>query len=585
MSGVRARRSTQVAKLTLRATAQAQRWANWFFIGYSLLCLGVMRELSRSPVCPPQEERGCVPPRVRLRDEMDLVALTSLSREPWGEANVTFARYAWPASESLDVDASVAVPATTRLHGTTLYAHFYARPATGSRESSVDARTAAHLGSVELTTVRRVSRGNKRRLLSSETMVEQEGVAPHWKFGRSPVTLRVLNVGGSELLPPRTLYDGLNGARPRGWPYDPIAYVDELATLVSHFMPMSRNLSKAPPTLKFRYRVSTPLGFALRSLVAKQLLDMANDLAPPQVVEELRFRLSDEQVFRYALSQAIGVVHVYLDALAFREDLGFYVGRDDFKGVSASGLIWGLARSIILLLYLRDQDASWFVLWGLVLAAYSQFHKVMRVLEPRLMLKWPFVAVRPLDDPGERETADLDSVATSHLGLALGPLFLGFAIYQLNFALHKSWYSWVIGTLADLSYFFGFLMMTPQLYVNYKLQSVAHLPVKVFAYKLFNTFIDDAFAWLVKMPLKHRIMTLRDDLVFLVFLYQYWKYDTDKSRRNEFGFRYDNNAASDESDDAGNLATSASSSSPHVTASEGGTSQQAGQHCPDGTFD
>ena len=82
--------------------------------------------------------------------------------------------------------------------------------------------------------------------------------------------------------------------------------------------------------------------------------------------------------------------------------------------------------------------------------------------------------------------------------------------------------------------------MCPQLYVNYKLQSVAHMPMTALGYKVFNTFIDDVFALLVKMPLKHRIMTLRDDVGFLGFLYQWGAYRADKSRPNEFGFKYEN---------------------------------------------
>ena len=93
--------------------------------------------------------------------------------------------------------------------------------------------------------------------------------------------------------------------------------------------------------------------------------------------------------------------------------------------------------------------------------------------------------------------------------------------------------------MADLVYYFGFVMMTPQLYINYKLQSVAHLPIKVFVYKIFNTFVDDVFAWVVKMPLKHRLMTLRDDVVFVVFLYQWWTYRIDSTRPNEYGFAAD----------------------------------------------
>ena len=61
-------------------------------------------------------------------------------------------------------------------------------------------------------------------------------------------------------------------------------------------------------------------------------------------------------------------------------------------------------------------------------------------------------------------------------------------------------------------YTFGFIMMTPQLFINYKLKSVAHLPWRVFAYKALNTFIDDLFAFIIKMPTMHRLACLRDGM-------------------------------------------------------------------------
>ena len=125
-------------------------------------------------------------------------------------------------------------------------------------------------------------------------------------------------------------------------------------------------------------------------------------------------------------------------------------------------------------------------------------------------------------------------------------------------------------------YTFGFVMMTPQLFINYKLKSVAHLPWRAFMCeslsllcllpsqspspsraisatiqpcspsvlepptdKAFNTFIDDAFAWMIEMPTKHRVMTLRDDLIFFVFLYQRHLYPIDKKRANEYGRAYE----------------------------------------------
>ena len=49
------------------------------------------------------------------------------------------------------------------------------------------------------------------------------------------------------------------------------------------------------------------------------------------------------------------------------------------------------------------------------------------------------------------------------------------------------------------------------------------------------TKVDDLFAFVIKMPLLHRIACFRDDIIFVIFLYQYWHYDVDHKRKNEFG--------------------------------------------------
>lgn len=91
--------------------------------------------------------------------------------------------------------------------------------------------------------------------------------------------------------------------------------------------------------------------------------------------------------------------------------------------------------------------------------------------------------------------------------------------------------------------------------LNQQLKSVAHLPWKAFMYKVhphsstqlhtaphkyhftyslinhllififcqaFNTFIDDVFAFIITMPTSHRLACFRDDVVFLIYLYQRW---------------------------------------------------------------
>ena len=46
--------------------------------------------------------------------------------------------------------------------------------------------------------------------------------------------------------------------------------------------------------------------------------------------------------------------------------------------------------------------------------------------------------------------------------------------------------------------------------LSYKLKSVAHLPWRMMTYKALNTFIDDIFAFVIKMPTLYRIGCFRD---------------------------------------------------------------------------
>lgn len=46
--------------------------------------------------------------------------------------------------------------------------------------------------------------------------------------------------------------------------------------------------------------------------------------------------------------------------------------------------------------------------------------------------------------------------------------------------------------------------MTPQLFRNYFLKSVEHMPWRVVCCKFLNTFIDDIAACIIRMPKMHR---------------------------------------------------------------------------------
>ena len=97
-------------------------------------------------------------------------------------------------------------------------------------------------------------------------------------------------------------------------------------------------------------------------------------------------------------------------------------------------------------------------------------------------------------------TEEMDQLATQTIGkYILLPMVLSYTFYTLTYEEHFSWYSWLITSASTGVYALGFVFMTPQLFLNYKLKSVAHLPWRVLCYRFINTFIDDLFAFIIRM--------------------------------------------------------------------------------------
>lgn len=540
---------TQLAASTIKFTDKVASYTLKFMVFYALLCAYVLQQLNALPRCV--VGRRCATPWLAPGQDFDVLIHASLSGAVVTDVAPT---YVARNASSKSFDATIKLGADVRLNSAPLTAHIFLLPArrgdwTWTNDTNALAR-AHFVGSAPLTTLRRVAsrRAQPRKLLGEHAEEDRDDVgltASHWRFGRWPLVVRLLDAGDLDY--ERAIVEQQHhlgvGIRARRNVYLPVVHIDESLALASHALPISRNLTFADPTLRLQVKKSSPLHFGLRKTLAAQLLQFASIAMPEAQVDELRWQISDRRVFRFAAQQAVSLVHVAFDYLAFSEDVGFYVGRETFHGISARSLVWALVRDLILYLYLQENDAGLVVLFGLMLALLSDFFKIQRVLKPALVLRprfpYLFLVTAPLRTAPAKATAKYDREATSHLYLATCPMLFGVALYSLIHDVHRTYYGWLVSSLADLVYYFGFVMMTPQLWINYKLKSVAHLPIKVFAYKIFNTFVDDAFAWIVKMPLKHRLMTLRDDVVFVVFLYQWWTYRTDATRPNEYGFAAD----------------------------------------------
>jgi hypothetical protein len=198
----------------------------------------------------------------------------------------------------------------------------------------------------------------------------------------------------------------------------------------------------------------------------------------------------------------------------------------------------------VIFLYLLDnnENTSWMILASQGMGILLEFWKITKMVDVRIRpspnsvipYRIAFEDKHKLSET-EEKTKEYDAVAFKYLYIIAVPLLLAYAGYSLVYETHKSWYSFIIATLVGSVYAYGFLMMVPSLYINYRLKSVAHMPAKAMTYKFLNTFIDDLFAFTIKMPTLHRLATLRDDVIFFVYLYQSYKYKVDYTRVNEFG--------------------------------------------------
>jgi hypothetical protein len=260
-------------------------------------------------------------------------------------------------------------------------------------------------------------------------------------------------------------------------------------------------------------------------------------------------------------------LHLLFEFLTFKSEVSFWKNNTDLTGLSVRSLFLDMIGQVIIVLFLYEKDSSLLMtvpsafgcliaLWKCQRAAGLAFVKMTSEdkkllgsfwnILPRLVgyeLKATRLQIQKTDHSDAKRNAkaqaandlhaltiDADRLATKKLGTVLLPMVILYTFYSLLNEEHTGWYSWLITSASSAVYALGFVLMTPQLFLNYKMKSVAHLPWRVLVYKSLNTFIDDLFSFIIRMPTMARISCFRDDVVFFIYLYQRWLYPVDTSR-------------------------------------------------------
>ncbi|KAG5367421.1 Cleft lip and palate transmembrane protein 1 [Yarrowia sp. C11] len=334
----------------------------------------------------------------------------------------------------------------------------------------------------------------------------------------------------------------------------PIVFNNEFWQLNSKMVELGENLEGDNFTLQLNLYSTSFFWFQLLTNMDYSFKEQARQQGGrTSEVEQLKVTLLESNPYLLAITAVVSVFHMLFEFLAFKSDISHWKNKKDTVGVSVRSIIANVVMQSIIFLYLMDNndDTSYMILltqgmgilveaWKINKVAVFSFFEAPKAQKNKKITDVLGLGILYIQDRNElseieEKTKEYDSIAFKYLYIAAVPLIGAYAVYSVMYVPHKSWYSFIISTLVGSVYAYGFLMLVPSIYINYRLKSVAHMPRKAMVYKFLNTFIDDLFAFVVKMPLLHRIATLRDDIIFFVYLYQTWVYRVDYTRVNEFG--------------------------------------------------
>ena len=365
-----------------------------------------------------------------------------------------------------------------------------------------------------------------------------------------------------------------------GYAYLPAVHVNEIGLTSDKYIPLNETVSALPLRVGFYSGMDigedgnvqhqqglTPARYRLLNHLSHSLESQAELGFEQSDIDDLRRLIAETNVMLLAITILASVLHLLFEFLTFKSDVDFWRGNTDLTGLSVRALFMDWMSQVIILLYLIEMDSSLLMtvptgvgmliaLWKCQRGAgfklikstnsnaqswYNQFFGIFGYELSATRLRASSSKTKSNENNTNKPdlaalTEEMDQLATNLLGkYFLIPLVVSYAIYSLCREHHAGWYSWFITTASSFVYAIGFVLMTPQLFLNYKLKSVAHLPWRVLGYKFVNTFIDDLFAFIIRMPTMARMSCFRDDVVFIIYLWQRYLYPVDTSRPVEGG--------------------------------------------------
>uniref|UniRef100_A0A673HDA5 Lipid scramblase CLPTM1L n=1 Tax=Sinocyclocheilus rhinocerous TaxID=307959 RepID=A0A673HDA5_9TELE len=238
--------------------------------------------------------------------------------------------------------------------------------------------------------------------------------------------------------------------------YLPLLLVDELRSRLNDLI--MNSTTKAVP-LTITYDTITLRKFRIWIHIQAVIYSLKHFGFSEQNLDEIKAMFVESGLHVLALSVLVPAFHLSFEIFAFKNDIRFWQEK--------KSLLWKVKK---------------------VLALSPKFH----VIGSNCSFTWTF---------------SLLAQAMKFLSYLMYPLCISGAIYSYLYLQNKSWYSWITNGLISGKSFNNKKKVESQCWFAFASQGL-------------NTFISDVFSGIITTPGPHHLACFRDDVVFLIYLYQ-----------------------------------------------------------------
>lgn len=464
---------------------------------------------------------------IYLSEEIILPPLSEIPREKrvFDEKNIKYGDWNEKRSVAVDVNFSDSVK-----HNGSLFAHIFV----SKHGAEMDILSPTYDPTQSFRVVKLLTRYlPKKKVVKTKKLIgtaEEESaevkaapandgkpvIASYW---HSNLTLNVIGDGGIlqyDTLPvpiKNNVVLEQTGARDKtgrnGW-YYPIIFPNEFWLLKDHMVELNSTVSSLPlyidvtPMSFFKFQMVASMDYSFKQSSENPNVALGQSASTGAELEEFKRVLIETNIYLLGTTFVVSVLHSIFEMLAFKNDISHWKNKKDNVGISVRTILANVFMQAVIFLYLLDNSdgTSWMILIGQGFGILLEAWKITRMVDIKVVATPPgsFLPYKVVFEDKhklsqlEKETKEYDEEAFKYLYWIAVPLLMAYAVYSLLYDSHKSWYSFIITTLVGSVYAYGFLMMAPSLYINYKLKSVAHLPRKTMVYKLLNTYVPLLFS-------------------------------------------------------------------------------------------